>query len=289
MSSFPMSSFPMLANSVSRSFVLAALLGLATPAIAAEGDDAYSPSYGSPAAADTYGDAYRPAPENDPYGSADGYTPEPAYRAPDGRTDSFATPSNPDPSGYGEAYHPPGETAATDPNAGYPDPVGPGESSQTYEQKEIIAAGHQFFGTVNSGIARGIEYVFQSQGRPNGYIVGEDAGGAFLVGLRYGEGTLHTKFAGTHKAFWQGPSLGYDAGAEGSKVMVLVYNLTDPGELFHRFGGVQGSAYFIGGVGVQLQKYGDVTLAVIRSGVGLRLGANVGYMKYTRTPTWNPL
>ena len=149
-------------------------------------------------------------------------------------------------------------------------------------------AGHGFFGSVSKGLASVVEYVFQKAGRPNGYILGEDAGGAFIAGLRYGEGTLYTKDAGVHKVFWQGPSIGYDFGAEGSKTMVLVYNLRDPSQIYHRFGGVQGSAYLIGGVGVQFQKYGDVSLAPIRSGIGLRLGANIGYLKYTRAPTWNP-
>jgi hypothetical protein len=157
-----------------------------------------------------------------------------------------------------------------------------------YSKNEIADAGHGFFGSVSRGLASIIEYTFQKAGRPNGYILGEDAGGAFVAGLRYGEGRLHTKDAGTHKVYWQGPSLGYDIGAEGSKTMVLVYNLRDPSDLYHRFGGVQGTAYLVGGVSVQFQKYGDVILAPIRSGVGLRLGANVGYLKYTRAPTWNP-
>ena len=106
--------------------------------------------------------------------------------------------------------------------------------------------------------------------------------------MRYGEGLLHTKDAGDHKVFWQGPSIGYDMGAEGNKVMVLVYNLRDPSDIYRRFGGVEGAAYLIGGVGVQLEKSDHVTLAPIRAGVGLRLGANVGYLKYTRQPTWNP-
>ena len=141
---------------------------------------------------------------------------------------------------------------------------------------------------VDPGLASAIEWAFQKAGRPNGYILGQDAGGAVVAGLRYGEGKLFTKDAGDHKVYWQGPSVGYDFGAEGSKVMVLVYNLSDPSEIYNRFAGVQGAAYVIGGVGVQLQKAGEVTLAPIRAGVGLRLGANVGYLKYTRNPTWNP-
>jgi hypothetical protein len=133
-----------------------------------------------------------------------------------------------------------------------------------------------------------IEYAFQRAGRPNGYILGEEAGGAFIAGLRYGEGTLYTKDAGVHKVYWQGPSVGYDFGADGSKTMVLVYDLQSPGEIFNTFGGIDGSAYFIGGVGITFLSRDHVTLAPISSGIGLRLGANLGYLKYTQQPTWNP-
>ncbi len=163
-----------------------------------------------------------------------------------------------------------------------------GRGTGTYSQNEVVNAGHRFFGSISEGLARAVERIFRSQGRPNGYILGEDAGGAFVAGLRYGEGTLFTKDVGNHRVFWQGPSLGYDFGGEGSKTMVLVYNLRDPEDIYKRFGGVQGAAYIIGGVSVQFQTNDHVTLAVIRSGVGLRLGANVGYLKYTRRPTWNP-
>ena len=119
-------------------------------------------------------------------------------------------------------------------------------------------------------------------------FLGEDAGGAFIAGLRYGEGRLYTKFGRSRKVFWQGPSIGYDFGGEGTRTMVLVYNLRHPADVYRRFGGVQGSAYVIGGASVQLLKNGPVTLAPIRTGVGLRLGANIGYLKYTSQPTWNP-
>lgn len=158
----------------------------------------------------------------------------------------------------------------------------------TYSENEVIDAGHRFFGSVSRGLAKAVQSLFKSSGRPNGYILGEDAGGAFVAGLRYGEGYLHTKFEGRRRIYWQGPSVGYDFGGEGSKVMVLVYNLRHPEDIYRRFGGVEGSAYVVGGVSVQLQKSDDITLAPIRSGVGLRLGANVGYLKYTRRPTWNP-
>ena len=161
-----------------------------------------------------------------------------------------------------------------------------GQSS--FSVDEIKGAGHRFFGEVSMDLARVIEYAFQRAGRPNGYILGEEAGGAFIAGLRYGEGTLYTKDAGNHRVFWQGPSVGYDFGAEGSKTMVLVYDLYSPSEIFNTYPGVDGSAYFIGGVGITFLARNHVRLAPIRSGVGLRLGANIGYLKYTRQPTWNP-
>lgn len=157
-----------------------------------------------------------------------------------------------------------------------------------FSAEEIMEAGHRFFGNVSMGFARVVEYAFQRAGRPNGYILGEEAGGAFVAGLRYGEGTLYTKDAGEHRVFWQGPSLGYDFGAEGSKTMVLVYDLRSPSEIFDTFAGVDGSAYFIGGVGITFLARRHLALAPIRAGVGLRLGANIGYLKYTREPTWNP-
>ncbi len=196
---------------------------------------------------------------------------------------------------YGDPYDAPRDTARGRPENGeryerYEDGAdGPGDANGGYySQGEITRAGHSFFGSVSSGLASAIEYAFKKSGRPNGYILGEDAGGAFVAGLRYGEGTLHTRRFGRRKIFWQGPSVGYDFGAAGSKTMVLVYNMEDPSQMFHRFGGVEGSAYLVGGVSIQFQKYGNVVLAPIRAGVGLRLGANVGYLKYTRRPTWNP-
>ena len=192
-----------------------------------------------------------------------------------------------DAGGQGAPYEP-------DPQArGYAPKTGdygsqPAKPGTTFSPDEIKGAGHRFFGTVSMEFARVVEYAFQRAGRPNGYILGEEAGGAFIAGLRYGEGTLYTKDAGTHKVYWQGPSVGYDFGAEGSKTMVLVYGLRSPGEIFTTYPGIDGSAYFIGGVGITFLARSHVTLAPIRSGVGLRLGANVGYLKYTREPTWNP-
>jgi hypothetical protein len=251
---------------------------------AANRNDAYSPSgggYSGGGYAAGQGDAYSPGGS-----SGDAYVPPQTHA----RNDSFTEPGEPagggGGAGYGAPYAPPPAEGSAPPP--YRDGPPPREGGY-YEQGEIISEGHKFFGAISQGLASAVEYAFKSEGRPNGYILGEDAGGAFVLGLRYGEGTLYTKDAGDHKVFWQGPTLGYDAGAEGSKTMVLVYNLRDPSEIYNRFGGVQGAAYLVGGVSVQFQTYGDVKLALIRSGVGLRLGANVGYLKYTRTPTWNPL
>jgi len=180
------------------------------------------------------------------------------------------------------------ETEQTYEAQGYASEKLPDSGDGTFSMDEIKGAGHRFFGKVSVGFAKVVEHAFSRSGRPNGYILGEEAGGAFVAGLRYGEGVLYTKDAGEQRVFWQGPSIGYDFGAEGSKTMVLVYDLRSPSEIFNTFAGVDGSAYFIGGVGITYLARDDVILAPIRSGVGLRLGANVGYLKYTRQPTWNP-
>jgi hypothetical protein len=228
------------------------------------------------------------APGDEDAGPSKPYRPSGVYREDDsyrrydngGGAVSPAPRSREDSVGYGEPYHAPDQS--------YDDGPRRDEPEGGYSQNEILEAGHHFFGSVSKGLAEVVEYAFRKSGRPNGYILGEDAGGAFVAGLRYGEGTLYTKDAGVHKVYWQGPSIGYDFGGEGSRTMVLVYNLRDPFQIYHRFAGVQGSAYLVGGVGIQYQTYGNVTLAPIRAGVGLRLGANVGYLKYTRSPTWNP-
>jgi hypothetical protein len=164
----------------------------------------------------------------------------------------------------------------------------PSNGGGTYSENEVVDAGHRFFGSLSRGLAKAIQWAFKKSGRPNGYILGEDAGGAFVAGLRYGEGKLFTKNYGVRRVFWQGPSIGYDFGGDGNRTITLVYNLRSPHGIFRRFAGVQGSAYLVGGASVQLLKGNDVTLAPIRTGVGLRLGANIGYLKFTRRPTWNP-
>jgi hypothetical protein len=185
-----------------------------------------------------------------------------------------------------ERYVPPSQRQGGPPVERYSGPDAPVDDGFSIE--EINETGHRFFGRVSMGLARVIEYSFSRLGRPNGYILGEEAGGALIIGLRYGEGTMYTRDAGEHKVFWQGPSLGYDFGAEGSKTMILVYNIRAPSDIYQAFAGVDGSAFLIGGVGLTFQTSGDLVVAPIRSGLGLRLGANVGYLKFTRSPTWNP-
>ena len=161
-------------------------------------------------------------------------------------------------------------------------------SSQTYSSEEMVTVGHQFFGKTTREIAKAVEYVFQKEGEPTAYIVGEEAAGSFVGGLRYGEGTIYYKNGTKERIYWQGPSVGFDFGANGSRSLVLVYHSESPADLYSRFGGVEGSAYFIGGLGVNFQQRDDIILAPIRTGVGARLGANVGYLKYSGRPTWNP-
>ncbi len=162
------------------------------------------------------------------------------------------------------------------------------KSDQTFTPEEIVGVGHGFFGKTTRGLAGAVEYVFEKQGQPTAYIVGEEGAGSFIGGLRYGEGTIYYKNGTKQRIYWQGPSVGFDFGANGSRSLVLVYNSASPQDLYTRFGGVEGSAYLIGGLGVNFQQKDHLILAPIRTGVGARLGANVGYLKYSARPTWNP-
>ena len=163
-----------------------------------------------------------------------------------------------------------------------------GSRADKYTAQEIVDAGHTFFGATSGGLATLVEKAFASYGLPNGYVLGEEGSGAIVGGLTYGEGLLYTKNAGDHKVFWQGPSLGWDFGGQGSRSMMLVYNLDDTNSLYRRFVGVAGSAYLVAGLGFNVLKHGDILLVPIRTGVGARLGINVGYLKLTQAPTWNP-
>ena len=162
------------------------------------------------------------------------------------------------------------------------------DPQQAFTPGELVNAGHRFFGTVSRGLATVIETAVSQWGQPNGYVLGEEASGAFFGGLRFGEGMLYTKNAGDLKVYWQGPTVGWDFGGEGARTMMLVYSLPATQAIYQRFAGIDGSAYLIGGFGMTALTANNIVLVPIRSGVGLRLGANVGYLKFTPTSTWNP-
>jgi len=163
-----------------------------------------------------------------------------------------------------------------------------GSLSDTYSSEELVDTGGQFFGSVAQGLASVIERAVSQFGLPNGYILGEEGGGAIFGGARYGQGTLYTRNVGELPVYWQGPTIGLDVGGDGSKVMMLVYNLPHINAVFDRYAGVDGSAYVLGGFGMTVIKRHNVVMVPIRSGVGARLGINVGYLKFTQEPTWNP-
>jgi hypothetical protein len=183
--------------------------------------------------------------------------------------------------------YPPPPAGPYPPPQSYAPPPGPAPQPE-FTPGELVNAGHKFFGTVSRGLASVIEAAVSRWGQPNGYVLGEEAGGAFFGGLRFGEGMLYTKNAGDLKVFWQGPTLGWDFGGEGARTMMLVYNLPATEAIYQRFAGIDGSAYLIGGFGMTALTASDIVLVPIRSGVGLRLGANLGYLKFTPVSTWNP-
>ena len=157
-----------------------------------------------------------------------------------------------------------------------------------YEIGEITAAADGAFGEATEGVAMVIQKVFDDLGKPNAYIVGREGGGALVVGLRYGRGKLFSKVEGEREVHWTGPSIGPDVGGDASRSFVLVYNLHDTDELFQRFPAVEGKAYLIGGVSANYHQRGNIILVPIRLGAGWRLGANVGYLKYTRNGSLIP-
>jgi len=163
-----------------------------------------------------------------------------------------------------------------------------GADSATYAEDDLIGAAEGVFGKGAEGLARMIEDLLEKQGKPNAYIVGREAGGAFIVGARYGSGTLHHKIEGTQQVYWTGPSIGFDAGANAANTFVLVYNLYDSEDLFKRFPAGEGQAYFVGGLHASYLRWGDVVLIPIRMGAGLRLGVNAGYMKFSKKQRWLP-
>lgn len=191
--------------------------------------------------------------------------PEPATAAPP------APSSRPAPSSAPQS----GVDRAIASEANKPDPT------NIYQDDDILGAAEGVFGRGAEGLAKVIEDVLKKQGRPNAYIGGREVGGAFVVGLRYGSGTLHHKIEGDRPIYWTGPSLGLDFGGNGAKTFVLVYNLYDSQNIYDRFPAVEGAAYVVGGFNVSYMRRGDIVLIPIRLGVGWRLGANVGYMKFS--------
>jgi hypothetical protein len=158
----------------------------------------------------------------------------------------------------------------------------------TYQEDDLIGAAEGVFGKGAQGLGKLIEDILKKQGRPNGYIVGREGGGAFVVGLRYGSGTLNHKVEGQKPVYWTGPSIGLDAGANAGSTFVLVYNLYDSEDLYRRYPSGEGAAYLVGGFNASYLRRGDIVLIPIRVGGGLRLGANVGYMKFSKKQRWLP-
>jgi hypothetical protein len=162
------------------------------------------------------------------------------------------------------------------------------KKSSTYSQDEVMKEADEFFGAGAKGLADVVAKAFKDQGEPNAFIKGNEGGGAIAVGLRYGKGTLQLRDGTTRELYWQGPSIGFDFGGNAAKVFVLIYNLNDPETLFQRYPGVEGSLYFVGGVGVNYARASDVTIAPMRFGVGWRQGASVGYIHFTKEKSYIP-
>jgi hypothetical protein len=208
---------------------------------------------------------------------ADLGTPPPAPKEP-ATVDGI--PTDPPVSGAGDV------TQTTDPTGAATIPVN--DPNATFQQDDLLGAAEGVFGKGAQGLAKLIEDILKKQGTPNGYIVGREGGGAFVVGLRYGSGTLTHKVEGQKPVYWTGPSVGFDAGANAGSTFVLVYNLYDSEDLYKRFPSGEGVAYLVGGFNASYLRRGDIVLIPIRLGVGLRLGANVGYMKFSKKQRWLP-
>jgi hypothetical protein len=162
------------------------------------------------------------------------------------------------------------------------------QNAETFHKDDLIGAAEGVFGKGAQGLAQMIEDVLAKQGEPNGYIIGREGGGALVLGVRYGSGTLYHRIEGTRPVYWTGPSVGFDAGANAGNAFVLVYNLYDTEDLYKRFGAGEGQAYFVGGFNVSYLRRGDVVLVPVRMGAGLRLGVNAGYMKFSHKQNWLP-
>lgn len=230
------------------------------------------------------------------------FDPDAAYNAQDSgidgdlmrpQTDPAPSAMPPEPSvdtAFPDYAPPPTGDAAPLPQQSAPQavPATPTANSTTYGEDDLIGAAEGVFGKGAEGLAKLIEDLLKKQGEPNGYIVGREAGGAFIVGARYGSGTLHHKVEGTQQVYWTGPSIGFDAGANAANTFVLVYNLYDTEDLYKRFPAGEGQAYFVGGLHASYLRRGDIVLIPIRVGAGLRLGVNAGYMKFSKEQRWLP-
>jgi hypothetical protein len=161
-------------------------------------------------------------------------------------------------------------------------------ATNTFARDDLIASAEGVFGKGASGLAGIVESILKDQGQPNAYIAGREAGGALVIGLRYGSGTMFHKVEGERKVYWTGPSVGFDVGGDANKVFVLVYNLYDSQELYKRFPQGEGRVYFVGGFSASYLRRGDVVLIPVRLGVGWRVGVNAGYMKFTEKKRWLP-
>jgi hypothetical protein len=187
-------------------------------------------------------------------------------------------PASPAPAPEGDASSPAPPSPSFQAKPSYPART----RAETYSRSEIINSASSFFGVTTEAVAGIVEKVFKDQGDPTAYIAGEEGSAAFIGGLRYGKGLLYMKGRERLQVYWQGPSIGFDWGGNASRVFTLCYNLQYPDMIFRRFPGVDGSAYLVGGLGVNYQRADDITLAPIRTGLGLRLGASIGYLSYSR-------
>ena len=215
-----------------------------------------------------------------PTSAADNTPPKPVAKS---AAEKWATQTKPHPATRVEPDVP---TMEPGPTVAMLEPLGPEEAGYNIDEIREISRG--FFGTISTELGSVLEYAFSSAGRPDGYVLGTEGGGAFLAGLRYGSGKLYMRAGGSSDIYWHGPSIGTDIGASGSRTMFLIYRVHAPEALYRQFTGIDGSAYFIGGVGITFLKGGPVTMAPIRTGLGFRIGANIGYIRFTPRPTWNP-
>jgi hypothetical protein len=207
------------------------------------------------------------------------------------RTPAQSAPRRADPPAARDDTPQPGFAPSAPPAAAVPEEArveAVNRAADTYQRDDLLAAGEGVFGKGAAGLAGLLEKVLKEQGQPNAYIAGREAAGAFVVGLRYGSGIMSHKVEGQQPVYWTGPSIGFDAGGDANKVFVLVYNLYDTADLFHRFPAAEGRLYFVGGFAATYLRRGNIVLIPIRLGVGYRAGVNVGYMKITRKARWMP-